>query len=171
MRRNGDIYEYVAVYVDDLAFALKDPKAFVENLKTKHGFKLKGTGLLDFHLGANFERDPDGVLCMSPKKYIKERLIPTYEKMFGEKPKTRAMLPLEQNDHPELDDSEFLDEEEIQQYQSLIGMLQWTISLGRYDIACAVMTMSSFRAAPRKGHLERLKRICGYLVKMQEFKI
>ena len=81
------------------------------------------------------------------------------------------MLPLDQNDHPELDDSEFLDEEGIQQYQSLIGMLQWTISLGRYDIACAVMTMSSFRAAPRVGHLERLKRICGYLVKMQEFKI
>ena len=80
MRRNGDIYEYVAVYVDNLAFALKDPKEFVENLKTKHGFKLKGTGLLDFHLGANFERDPDGVLCMSPKKYIKERLISMYEK-------------------------------------------------------------------------------------------
>ena len=132
---------------------------------------MKGIGLLDFYLGANFERDSGGVLCMSPKKYIKEHLIPTYEKIFGGKPKTRAMSPLEQNDHPELDDSEFLNEEGIQQYQSLIGMLQWTIALGRYDIACAVMTMSSFRAAPRSGHLERLKRICGYLVKMQEFKI
>ena len=28
MRQNGDIYEYVVVYVDDLAFAVKDPKAF-----------------------------------------------------------------------------------------------------------------------------------------------
>ena len=127
--------------------------------------------LLFLGMEGYFERDSDDVLCMSPKKYIKERLIPTYEKMFGEKPKTRAMSPLEQNDHPKLDDSEFLDEEGIQQYQSLIGMLQWTISLGRYDIACAVMTMSSFCAAPRREHLERLKRICGYLVKMQEFKI
>ena len=25
LRRNGKIYEYVAVYVDDLAFAMKDP--------------------------------------------------------------------------------------------------------------------------------------------------
>ena len=33
MRRNGDQYEYVAVYVDDLAFALKDPQAFIDNLK------------------------------------------------------------------------------------------------------------------------------------------
>ena len=31
----------------------------------------------------------------------------------------------------------------------------------------AVMTMSSFRVAPRKGHLERLKRIYGYLAKMK----
>ena len=108
---------------------------------------------------------------MSPKQYSVDRLLPTYEKMFGEKPKTRALSPLEQNDHPELDDSELLDEEGIQQYQSLIGALQWTISLGRYDIGCSVMTMSAFHAAPRIGHLERLKRIVGYLAKMQDFKI
>ena len=29
------------------------------------------------------------------------------------------------------------------------------------------MTMSSFRVAPRQGHLERLKRICGYLSKFR----
>jgi hypothetical protein len=60
-----------------------------------------------------------------------------------------------------------LDDDGIQQYQSLIGALQWTISLGRFDIATAVMSMSSFRVAPRMGHLERLKRICGYLSKMK----
>jgi len=35
------------------------------------------------------------------------------------------------------------------------------------DIATAVMTMSSFRVAPREGHLTRLRRICGYLSKMK----
>jgi hypothetical protein len=44
--------------------------------------------------------------------------------------------------------------------------MQWAISLGRFNIATAVMTLSSFRAAPRFGHLERAKRICGYLAKM-----
>ena len=52
-------------------------------------------------------------------------------------------------------------------YQSLIGALQWTITLGRFDIAVAVMTMSGYRVAPRMGHLERLKRIVGYLEKMK----
>ena len=29
------------------------------------------------------------------------------------------------------------------------------------------MTMSGFRTAPRQGHLDRLRRICGYLCKMK----
>src|SRR5688572_4193669 len=41
------------------------------------------------------------------------------------------------------------------------------ISLGRFDIATAVMSMSSFCALPHRGHLNRLKHICGYLVKMK----
>ena len=70
-------------------------------------------------------------------------------------------------DHPELDDTELLDEDGIRQYQSLIGSLQWAISLGRFDISIAVMMLSGFRSAPRKGHLERAKRIIGYLYKMK----
>ena len=31
--------------------------------------------------------------------------------------------------------------------------------------------MSAFRVAPRVGHLKKLRRICGYLVKMQKFKL
>ena len=53
----------------------------------------------------------------------------------------------------------------------LIGSLQWAVSLGRLDIATAVMTLSSFRAAPRVGHLERAKRVCGYLLKMRDASI
>ena len=124
IRKSGSIYEYVAVYVDDLALAMKDPGKFVLTLETKYNFKLKGTGELTFHLGANFMRDSDGILCMSPTKYITERLVATYVKMFGEKPSTNALSPLEPGDHPELDDSELLDERGVQMYQSLIGALQ-----------------------------------------------
>ena len=34
-------------------------------------------------------------------------------------------------------------------------------------MATAVMTMSSVQVAPRKGHLERLKHICGFLSKFK----
>ena len=43
------------------------------------------------------------------------------------------------------------------------GALHWIISLGRFDAATAVMTMSRFRVEPREGHLERVKRSHGYL--------
>ena len=117
------MYEYVAVHVDDLAFAVKDPEAIVKRLQEIHKFKLKGTGPLKFHLGANFERDPDGTLCMSPKTYIEERLTSSYVRMFGESPSTRYHAPLEHGDHPELDTSELLDQDGIDQYKSLIGSL------------------------------------------------
>ena len=171
MRPAGDYYEYVAVYIDNLAFALDDPQKFVNILQDKHNFKLKGTGPIDYHLGTNFTHIPNGTLCISPKKYITECLVPSYITMFGEKPKTRAKSPLEKGDHPETDTSNLLDDEGIQQYQSLIGSLQWNISLGCYNIMCVVMTMSSFYAAPRIGQLEQLKQICGYLVNTADYRL
>ena len=44
-------YEYIAVYVDDLALAMEDPGGFVELLRSKHGYKLKGVGPISYHLG------------------------------------------------------------------------------------------------------------------------
>jgi hypothetical protein len=61
----------------------------------------------------------------------------------------------------------------MQKYQLLIRQLQWAISLGIFDIAVVIMTMMlAFRSAPRKGKLDRVKRIYGYLSKMsiQPFK-
>ena len=83
---------------------------------------------------------------MDPGKYIDE-MMASYEQSFGSKPR-HAQSPLVPNDHPELDESDFLDEDGIQQHQCLIGQLQWLISLSRWDIQTAVMTMSSHRAAP-----------------------
>ena len=167
MRAMDGHYEYIAVYVDDLMIASKDPKSITDSLMAEpHNFKLKGTGPMSFHLGCDFFRDDDGTLCVGPRKYI-ERMCMQYEALFGCKPKSTMKSPLAEGDHPEMDTSDFLDDDGIQKYQSLIGVLQWTITLGRFDIATAVMTMSGFRAAPREGHLERVRRICGYLSKMK----
>ena len=85
-----------------------------------------------------------------------------YELLFGVKPKHYAS-PLEENDHPELDESDFLDENETRIYQSLIGCTHGVIQLGRFDIAVHVGTLSSFRAKPRRGHLDRIKRVIGHI--------
>jgi hypothetical protein len=162
MRPKGDHYEYIAAYVDDLLIVSKDPKAIVNELENVHNFKLKGTGPIEFHLGCDFFRE-DGVLCYAPRKYI-EKMLKNYERLFGTMPR-KAQSPLLSNDHPELDKSELLDDEKTKIYQSLIGALQWVIQIGRYDVTTAVMTLSRFRACPREGHLERVKRLYGYLYK------
>ena len=62
MRRNGNLYEYIAVYTDDLAITSKDPKKITGTLEDVHSFKLKGVGPRTYHLGCDYTRDPDGSL-------------------------------------------------------------------------------------------------------------
>jgi hypothetical protein len=64
-----------------------------------------------------------------------------------------------------LDTTALLDDGQTRIYQSLIGALQWVVQIGRFDVTTSVMTFSRFRAAPRFGHMLRVKRIYGYLSK------
>ena len=52
---------------------------------------------------------------MDPLKYI-EKMEASYKQLFGTMPNRKYRSPLEPNDHPELDTSEFLDKEGIQIY-------------------------------------------------------
>jgi hypothetical protein len=106
IRLNGDLYEYVATYVDDLCLGMLDPKSFTDTLQKKYNFKLKGTGPIDFHLGQSFSWNDNGEMEISVKRYV-DKMIDTYVQLYGEKPR-KASSPLEQNDHPEMDDSPFL---------------------------------------------------------------
>jgi Reverse transcriptase (RNA-dependent DNA polymerase) len=101
MRKKGNLYEYIAVYIDDLAIAMKDPKELIDILEKKYKFKWKGTGSISFHLGMDFTRDEDNTLCISPTKYI-DKLVKNYDKLFGMKPSTSVTSTLEKGDHPEL---------------------------------------------------------------------
>jgi hypothetical protein len=137
MKDCGTYYEYVLVYVNDLMFIGKKPQAFFDSLTTDHDFKLKGVGKTSYHLVGDFFCDFANV----------ERMFIKYKTVFGSKPK-KYSTPMTENDHPELDNSELLDNLAIKQYQSLIGALQWLVTLRRFDIHLGVATMSSFRVAP-----------------------
>ena len=161
LRDAGDCYEYVCVYVDDLMAIMKDPQEFFDLLVNKYKYILKGVGDPEYHLGGNFGRDPDGTLYWSAKTYVK-KMMDNYERIHKQLP-TKSKSPLDKNDHPEIDQTPLLEANGIKMYQSMIGALQWAVTLGRFDIACAVMCMSRFRASPRTGHLQRLHRLYGYL--------
>jgi hypothetical protein len=155
MKNVGELWEYVGVYVDDLIIASKNPQEILDILTDTHHFKLKGSGPISYHLGCEYFRDADGVLCYTPRRYI-ENMMSQYERLYGHLPK-HYDAPLTPGDHPEIDTSVLLDLEGTQVYQSLVGCLQWIIQIGRLDITTHVMTLSRFRVAPRVGHLLRVK--------------
>ena len=66
---------------------------------------------------------------MLPTRYI-ERVSDNYVRMFGLKPKMTYTSPLDHGDHPELDTSDEIPTEETKKYQSIIGALQWVVTLG-----------------------------------------
>jgi hypothetical protein len=71
-----------------------------------------------------------------------------------------------EDDHPETlegEEAEFVDAEDKETYQSLIGSLQWCTTLCRMDVEYLVTTLSSYNAVPRIGHVKRLMRVWGFL--------
>ena len=98
---------------------------------------------------------PPSTLCQVTKDFIPTALrlvwIPT-------EPPKGLKTALEKNDHPELDTSDILEGHQVNHYLTMVGQLQWLITMGRFDIQAQVISMSRFRAAPRQGHLERLKQ-------------
>jgi len=76
-------------------------------------------------------------------------------------------MPLPPSDgpdgHPETDTSPLLDTAGHRQYQHLLGMLQWLVTIGRPDLCNAVASLSRFSACPRENHLQLALRCFGYL--------
>ena len=131
----GDHYEYIGTYVDDLIVISRDCQAILKALQSEpYNFKLKGTSTINgaVHLGSFFFlRDKDGTLTMNPNHYLK-RMEESYKLRFpGEEIDRKVKSPLDPDDHPELDTSEFLKGDDIIIYQSLIGAFQWAVSIGR----------------------------------------
>ena len=77
--KDGNHYEYIAVYVDDLAICMKDPKSFCDTLKENYKLKLKGVGPISYPLGCGYMRDEDGTLVADPRKYV-EQILKSYER-------------------------------------------------------------------------------------------
>ena len=105
--------EHTAVCADDLLTASKDPNSAVNILTTKYKFKLKGTSPISYHFRCNFDRDEVGTLCFAPHKHI-EKIEEPHVNMIGSKPKHICMSPLGKGDHPEIDASEYLNQDGIQ---------------------------------------------------------
>ena len=81
----------------------------------------------DLSYGAIYTGQPSQDWTISCKNYIKE-VITHIEHQYGTLRKEKS--PSISGDHPVQDDSTILDNEKHKEYQSLIGMVQWLVTLG-----------------------------------------
>ena len=84
---------------------------------------------------------------------------------------TRAACVFPSNWKPELDTSDELDDDDANYYMQQVGVLKWLVELGRIDIATKVSMLAAFSACPRKGHLEGILHLYGYLKKNPRSKL
>ena len=78
--------------------------------------KIKGDRPLEYHLHCDYKLDKDGTLvAQQPIRYI-NKILESYKKIFPDENVIKAKSSLEKNDHPELDNSELCNEEQITKY-------------------------------------------------------
>ena len=68
-----------------------------------------------------------------------------------------------------MDTSDILEGQQVNHYLTMVGQLQWLITLERLDIQAQVITMSRFQAQPREGDLVMLERIYAYVIKTKDY--
>jgi len=178
LRDLGTHYEYLGTYVDDLLIASKDPEALIADLK-EH-YILKGVGEPVYYLGGDVEKlgeewsSEPAIYQLSAATYV-QNVVEKFKKMFSEGKANfdfqSRNTPMNEEYHPELDDSPLLGEEMASRYRSIIGSLQWAISLGRCDIQYATTSLARYGMAPREGHLQAAFRVLGYLAKFKKAKV
>jgi Reverse transcriptase (RNA-dependent DNA polymerase) len=163
-----EYYEYILVYVDDIFAISNNPKQAMDQIQELFKFKNDEVKTPDMYLGAKLEkRLINGVVCwtMSSLQYVSAAIDNVEKKLQdqGRKLPTKCGTPMSHKYRPEEDISDELEGTEVTYYQELIGVLRWSVELGRVDIAMEVSMLSSHMALPRIGHLEQVLHIFGYL--------
>ena len=65
--------------------------------------------------------------------------------------------------YPEIHNTPLLEDDMASKYCSVIGSLNWIITLGQFDVHCATNVLSRYSMAPRQGHLDAAFRVLSYL--------
>ena len=168
-------YDYVLLYVDDTLVVSENAESILRNEIGRY-FELKeaSIGPPKMYLGAGVRKvkldNGMEAWAASSSQYVQVAVRNAEEYIEKSQHKrwripNKVETPLRSTYCPELDVSEELSSSDASYYQSLIGILRWIVKLGRVDICLEVSMMSSHLALPRKGHMEQVMQIFGYVRK------
>ena len=165
-------YEYVLAYVDDILAMSEKPEEIMQSLMNEFTFKGGADGVIPptDYLGAKLEWKEDimgrGCWSMTSYKYVNAAIHAVEERLKERNDRPlplRAATPMSYDYIPELDATEELQSDKVNYYQELIGILRWATEIGRVDILHEVFILSEYQANPRRGHMNGVLHIFGYL--------
>ncbi len=172
----NEYYSYLVVYVDDVLCIHKDPDEVLRIINRDYALK-EPPSAPDMYLGADFakfeifDEETNTVIntwSMSADSHIKKALEVVQARMIRDnvrfKSKKTAESPFTSQDYrPELDTSEPCNEDQVEFFQSLIGIARWLCELGRVDVLTETSLLSTCLANPRTGHLHQALHMFKYL--------
>ena len=170
-----EYYSYILFYVDDCLAINHDADQCLKDIDKFFPMKPGSIGDPDIYLGAKLRQVKlsNGVNAwsFSPTKYVQEA-VGNVEKfidknMDGLKLTNRVSGPWPTDYRPELDETEVLNDEMTNYYQSLIGSLHWMLELGRVDLITEISLLAGQMAMPREGHMLAALHVFAYLKKKQ----
>jgi len=165
-----DYYEYLLLYTDDCLCVSEHAEEALREIDNYFSLKENSIGPPKIYLGGKVSKVDllSGIWAysFSSSQYSKEavKIVEQYLNKKNLKLNRKASAPLSPGYRPELDQSRELDPKDEAYYQSLIGILRWSVELGRIDVPVDVSMMSSHVALPRgEGRLQQVLHIFAYL--------
>ena len=171
-RDGRKFYEYLFVYTDDIMAISDNPSAILNKLGTFYMLKPDSIEEPKTFLGATISKHvmwgtDHYTWTIGSKQYLVEALrvvkLRISCKKYNMMLKTKVAATLPSGYKPELDSTDYVDDDTGILYMQLIGILRWLVELGRIDIATEVSMMSSYNAMPRMGHFHATLHIFSYL--------
>ncbi|SDA04126.1 BZ3500_MvSof-1268-A1-R1_C045g00141 [Microbotryum saponariae] len=158
VRRDGDHYHYIALYVDDLLMVSPSEdeiERILNGLEQKYGIKRLGPA--QYILGIQIKRQADKSIILSQEAYITSIL-----RRFGmsdSSPASTPMAPNRQLEHSLAETSKTA----RTRYMQAIGCLLYAATGTRPDISYAVGYLARFSASPTPEHWTAIKTVFRYL--------
>ena len=159
-------YDYIGTHTDDVLVVVKHPARMFEKLQKTYTINKFGPPL--HYLGCYYvqvKKCSKVKWHMGSFTYIKECLSKVCV-LLNVMTVGKEKLPCSPSDHPETDKSALLGETQHCLYQQLVGMAEWAVQIGSFDICYALTSLNRFSEAPREGNLKRLIKIFVYLQEM-----
>ena len=172
---SNEYYSYIVVYVDDVLCLHKDPGRILNMINRDYRLK-ESPACPTMYLGADICKyhvpgDVVGTHCwaMSADSHIKKALDVVKARMnesgvmFKPSKKVAEHPFSSQSYRPEFDLTKECNEDQVEFYQSLVGILRWLCEIGRIDILTKTSLLSTYLTCPRTGHLHQALHVFKYL--------